>query len=148
VRAINGERLKAGYAMDKKIILEVQGICLSFGGLKALDEVSFCVERGEILAIIGPNGAGKTCCLNCINGFYHPERGEIYFDGQQINKLPAYRIAKIGIARTFQNIELYGGLTTLDNLLAARHIHFRTNILEKHSTLGEDGEKKPNIESG
>ena len=131
-----GTRLKGEYSMDKENILEVQGIYLSFGGLKALDDVSFCARKGEIIAIIGPNGAGKTCCLNCINGFYHPERGRIYFDGQQINELPAHRIAEIGIARTFQNIELYGGLTTLDNLMAARHTHFRVNVFEQALYFG------------
>jgi branched-chain amino acid transport system ATP-binding protein len=83
------------------------------------------VEKPEILAIIGPNGAGKTCILNCVNGFYRPQSGSIVFRGQDITRSPAHKIAKLGIARTFQNIELYSGMSVLDNLMAARHIHYK-----------------------
>jgi len=101
-------------------LLQVDMISLNFGGLTALDQVSFGVREGEILGIIGPNGAGKTCILNCINRFYIPSKGEIYFKGQRLSELRTHEIAKLGIARTFQNIELYTGMTSLDNLLAAK----------------------------
>lgn len=109
--------------------LEVRNLHLNFGGVKALNGVSFHVNDGEILSIIGPNGAGKTCLINCISGFYKPQRGEVIFQGKEITRLPAYKIAKLGISRTFQNIELYTGLNTLDNLMAARHIHLKRGAL-------------------
>lgn len=108
--------------------IAVNDVTLRFGGLSALENISLEVKGGEILSIIGPNGAGKTCLLNCINGFYHPQQGEIYFDDQKITRLEPNRIAKLGISRTFQNICLYTGLTTLDNLMAGRHIHMNTGI--------------------
>jgi branched-chain amino acid transport system ATP-binding protein len=114
---------------EKRHPLEVRDIHLNFGGVKALNGVSFHVNDGEILAIIGPNGAGKTCLINCISGFYKPQRGEIVFQGKEITRLPAYKIAELGISRTFQNIELYTGLNTLDNLMAARHIHLKRGAL-------------------
>jgi len=91
--------------------------------------VSTEVNRGEILAIIGPNGAGKTCLLNCINGFYQPQAGRIFFHGKDLTHLKPHKIAKMGIARTFQNIELFTGLTTLDNLMAARHMLMKRGTL-------------------
>lgn len=103
-------------------ILRVVNVYLRFGGLQALSGVSVDVRAGEILAIIGPNGAGKSCLLNCINGFYRPHSGKIFLEGQEITRLPSHKIAQMGISRTFQNIELYSGMTTLDNLMAARHI--------------------------
>lgn len=109
--------------------LSVENLYLSFGGISALTDVSFEVYEGEILAVIGPNGAGKTSSLNCINGFYRPDRGRIIFEGQDITHLPAYKIAQMGIARTFQNIALYTGLNTLDNLMAARHVHMKHGML-------------------
>lgn len=115
--------------MDKKVKLTIDNIELKFGGVQALSCVSLEVREGEILGIIGPNGAGKTCILNCINRFYRPQKGDIYFEGERITHLPPYKIAKLGIARTFQNIELYTGLSALDNLMAARHIHMRHGAL-------------------
>ena len=109
--------------------LKIQEITLVFGGISALNDISFEVQPGEILAIIGPNGAGKTSLLNCINNFYHPEKGDIFFNGHNLTKLPPYKIAKLGIARTFQNTALYTGLSTLDNLMAARHIHMQSGLL-------------------
>jgi branched-chain amino acid transport system ATP-binding protein len=114
---------------EKRHPLEVRDLHLNFGGVKALNGVSFHVNDGEILAIIGPNGAGKTCLINCISGFYKPQRGEIVFQGKEITRLPPYKIAELGISRTFQNIELYSGLNTLDNLMAARHIHLKRGAL-------------------
>ncbi len=109
--------------------LVIDNIYLSFGGLSALSGVSFEVRQGEILALIGPNGAGKTSVLNTINGFYRPDRGHIWFDGRDLTRLPSHEIAKLGISRTFQNIALYTGMTTLDNLMAARHVHMKHGML-------------------
>jgi len=103
--------------------LTLQQLSLSFGGVRALTDVSLDIKEGEILSIIGPNGAGKTCILNCINGFYRPQKGNIHFDGQNITRMPSHKIAKLGIARTFQNIELFTGLSVQDNLLAGRHFY-------------------------
>ena len=110
--------------------LSARNVTLSFGGLQALNGVSFDVHPGEILAIIGPNGAGKTSLLNCINGFYRPDSGSILFESHEVTRTPAHKIASLGIARTFQSTALYTGLSTLDNLLAARHIHMRANMLQ------------------
>lgn len=109
--------------------LLIENISLGFGSLKALDNVSFRVERNEILSIIGPNGAGKTTLLNCISGYYKPQQGNLSFGGVDLGKLTIHQRTKLGIARTFQNVELFNGLTTLDNILAARHIHFNAGIL-------------------
>lgn len=109
--------------------LHVQDISLSFGGIRALQGVDFKVNDGEILAVIGPNGAGKTSLINSINGFYRPQTGNIIFEDRNISELPPYRRAQLGISRTFQNIALYTNMTALDNLMAARHIHMRSNML-------------------
>ncbi len=109
-------------------LLEVKGITLTFGGVAALNGISLEVQGSEILAIIGPNGAGKTCLLNCINGFYRPQEGEVFFDGEKISGLPVHKIAKLGIARVFQGIQLYGDLDTVGNLMAARHVHISYNV--------------------
>lgn len=98
--------------------------------MAALTGVSFTVQQGEIRAIIGPNGAGKTSMLNCISGFYRPQEGQILYKGHDLTKTPTHQIASLGIARTFQNIALYTGLSALDNLMAARHIHMRQNGLQ------------------
>jgi branched-chain amino acid transport system ATP-binding protein len=109
--------------------LKAEDICLNFGGVAALSGVSFDVREGEMLAIIGPNGAGKTSVLNCVNGFYRPQKGKILFEDRNIYHLPPHQIAKLGIGRTFQNIELFTGLSVLDNLMAARHIHLKRGAL-------------------
>ena len=111
-------------------ILEITNISLNFGGVQALIDVSLDVKKGEVLAIIGPNGAGKTCLLNCINGFYRAQQGNVYFEGQRITKTASHKIAELGIARTFQQIELYTHLSAQDNLMAGRHIHFKTGIID------------------
>ena len=110
-------------------VLSVNGLNLSFGGLKAIDDVDFQVFGRELLAIIGPNGAGKTSLLNCINGFYRPQSGTIDFHGKAIHSLQPHSIAKLGVSRTFQNIELYTGLNVLENLMAARHVHMKRGAL-------------------
>ncbi len=110
-------------------MMRLQSLHLTFGGLSALAGVSFEIKQGEILALIGPNGAGKTSLLNCINGFYRPQKGSIYFGDQDLTKLSPHKIAHLGISRTFQNIELYTGMTTLDNLMAGRHVHMKQGML-------------------
>lgn len=110
-------------------IFSVNQVALSFGHLRALSGITFEIEKPEIVAIVGPNGAGKTCLLNCINGFYRPQSGSIYFQGVNVTHRPTHERTRLGIARTFQNIELFNGLTTLDNLLAARHLHFKSGVL-------------------
>lgn len=115
--------------LAKAITLRIEDVNLSFGGLKALTDINLDIREGEILAIIGPNGAGKTCILNCVSGFYHPDTGRILFESQDISTLPAHKRAQLGISRTFQNIELYAGMSTLDNLMAARHVYFKRGFL-------------------
>jgi len=112
---------------EYQLILE--DLSLTFGGINALSGVSTGVKPGEIFAIIGPNGAGKTCLLNCINRFYHPEEGRIFFEGRDITRIKPHKIAGLGIARTFQNVELFGHMTVLDNIKLGRHIHLNSGFL-------------------
>lgn len=114
---------------SSKTLLNVENLTLSFGGTAVLNNVSFNVREGEIRAIIGPNGAGKTSILNCISGFYRPQEGRVMFHNTDLTKTAPYKIAPLGVARTFQNIALYTGLSTLDNLMAARHIHMKQTAL-------------------
>jgi len=109
--------------------LAVEDIYLSFGGLQALSGVSTGVRKGQIFSIIGPNGAGKTCLLNCINSFYRPEEGRIIFEGRDITRMKPHKIASLGIARTFQNVELFAHMTVIDNIKLGRHIHLRSDFL-------------------
>jgi branched-chain amino acid transport system ATP-binding protein len=110
------------------IVLEVKNLKLNFGAVQALAEVSLEVKEHEILAIIGPNGAGKTSLLNCINGFYRPGEGQVIFQGKDITRSSPHSIAQLGISRTFQNIQLYTGLTALDNIMAGRHLFFQRGM--------------------
>lgn len=103
--------------------LEVKNLSLSFGGIKAISDFDLTVHTGELVAVIGPNGAGKTSLLNCITGFYRPQKGSIVFNGQDITNLPTHHLIHVGIGRTFQNIELFPGMTVLSNMLLARHNH-------------------------
>ena len=112
-----------------EIQLKVEDIHLSFGGLKVLAGGSTSVKRGEIFSIIGPNGAGKTSLLNCINRFYTPDRGKIIFEGQDILKLKPHQLAALGIARTFQNVELFKHMTVVDNIKLGHHVHLRSGFL-------------------
>jgi len=114
---------------EGKARLRIDNLLLSFGGVSALADVSMEIRDKEILAVIGPNGAGKTALLNCINGFYKPQKGEISFDGRKITRMRPDKLAKLGIARTFQNIELYTGLSTQDNIMAARHALMRKSFV-------------------
>ncbi len=108
--------------------LSVEGLTMRFGGLTALDDVSFEVERGSIFSIIGPNGSGKSTAFNCVSGIYRPSAGTIRFDGEVVSGRAPHRIARRGIARTFQNLELLGSETTIDNLMLGRHLHMRTGL--------------------
>ncbi len=119
-----------------EILIRIENLFLAFGGVKALSDISIDIRAGEILAIIGPNGAGKTCVLNCINGFYKPQKGEIYFQNQRITRIRPDKAARLGLARTFQNIELYSGLSTLDNIMAARHVLMHQNFLSSALYFG------------
>ncbi|MCI4660706.1 MAG: ABC transporter ATP-binding protein [Neomegalonema sp.] len=110
------------------VVLEVKNITLRFGGVVAIKDISFDIRKGEIRAIIGPNGAGKSSMLNVINGFYHPQEGEIWFNGARRKPMKPYEIAKQGIARTFQNIALFKGMSTLDNIMTGRLTKMHTNI--------------------
>jgi branched-chain amino acid transport system ATP-binding protein len=110
------------------IQLEIREVSKTFGGVQAVSRVSIDVPRGEMLAIIGPNGAGKTTVLNMVSGFYHPNAGRIVLDGRDVTDLPPNRIAALGIARTFQNIALFKGMTVLDNLMLGRHVRMRSGV--------------------
>src|SRR5437773_574 len=112
-----------------KILLQLEHVSLSFGGVKALRDVSFDIRKGEIRAIIGPNGAGKTSMLNVINGFYHPQQGVITFKGQRRHDMRPYLAASQGIARTFQNVALFKGMSTLDNIMTGRTLKMRRGVL-------------------
>jgi len=110
-------------------LLEVKEVSKDFGGVRALNFVNLEVNQGEIVAIIGPNGAGKTTLVNCINKVYPFETGEIFFNGTDISKLPSHKVASLGIARTFQNIALFKGMTVLDNIMLGAHARMKTGVL-------------------
>jgi branched-chain amino acid transport system ATP-binding protein len=114
--------------MTNDRFFSIQNLSISFGGLMAVDNVSFDVSPGSIFSIIGPNGAGKTTIFNCISGLYSPDSGKIIFQGTNIIGLKPHNIARKGIARTFQNIELFSRMTTMENLMLGRHIHMKTGI--------------------
>lgn len=115
----------------------VQNLTISFGGVTALSNVSLEVNEGEILSVIGPNGAGKTTLFNCISRLYNPDRGKITFQGQDIMKLKAHEISRLGIARTFQNIELFTNMTVIENILLGRYIFGRSGLLSQAIFYGK-----------
>jgi branched-chain amino acid transport system ATP-binding protein len=117
-----------GEVGKEDILLEVRNVSLRFGGVKAISDVSFDIRKGEIRAIIGPNGAGKTSMLNVINGFYHPNEGAIVFKGEARRRMRPHRAAAGGIARTFQNVALFRGMTTLDNIMSGRSLKMHRNF--------------------
>jgi branched-chain amino acid transport system ATP-binding protein len=123
-----GENDDAQAGRDQAAALSVEGLSLSFGGIRALRDVSFDVAPGTITALIGPNGAGKTSMFNCISGFYRPSTGRIVMDGRALGRVHAPERAKLGFARTCQNIALFRGMTVLDNIKLGRHAHLKTNI--------------------
>jgi branched-chain amino acid transport system ATP-binding protein len=125
--------------MERKIgetLLSVDHISLSFGGVKALTDISFSIREKEVFAIIGPNGAGKTSMLNVINGFYHPQEGEITYKGVHRKQMKSHEAAVQGIARTFQNVALFKGMSTLDNIMTGRIIRMKRNIFWQAMYLG------------
>ena len=119
-----------------EVILDLQNISLRFGGVKALTVISFNIREHEIRAIIGPNGAGKSSMLNVINGVYHPQEGKIMFRGQQRQKMEPHMAAQQGIARTFQNIALFKGMSVLDNIMTGRNLKMKSNIFQQALWLG------------
>jgi branched-chain amino acid transport system ATP-binding protein len=128
-RAMAGEEALHGY-------LQVEDVHLSFGGVTALSGVGFHIERSEISSIIGPNGAGKTSMLNVISGFYRPSRGRIVFEGKDRTRLRADEVARLGFARTFQNIALFRGMSTLDNIMTGRNMKMRANLFQQALRIG------------
>ncbi len=120
--------ISAENRISDEILLKADNVSLSFGGVKAIQNVSFDIRRGEIRAIIGPNGAGKTSMLNSINGFYHPQEGTITYLGQTRRRMRPYIAATQGIARTFQNVALFRGMSTLDNIISGRTLKMKTGL--------------------
>ena len=118
------------------IILDVKNISLSFGGVKALTDISFDVREHEVRAIIGPNGAGKSSMLNCINGVYTPQQGTITFRGQTFDQMNSRQVAEMGVARTFQNLALFKGMSVIDNIMTGRNLKMTTNIFQQAIRLG------------
>jgi branched-chain amino acid transport system ATP-binding protein len=145
MRAPSGRDIAAG-----EVLLAVENISLAFGGVKAISDVSFDIRRGEIRAIIGPNGAGKTSLLNVINGFYHPQQGRITFKGRPRSAMRPYEAALGGIARTFQNVALFKGMTALDNIMAGRALKMRRGffwqLLWIGPALAEEIEQRRRVE--
>jgi len=127
-----------------EILLKVENIHMTFGKVQALIGVNLEVKRGEIHSIIGPNGAGKTVLMNCISGLYKPQKGDIYYKGERINHLRPYQRAQLGIGRTFQKIELFKGMTVLDNIRLGRHIFLKSGIISGSIYVGKT--KKEELE--
>ena len=145
MRAPSGSEIAVG-----NVLLSVENVSLSFGGVKAVSNVSFDIRKAEIRAIIGPNGAGKTSMLNIINGFYQPQEGQITFKGETRAKMRPYDAANGGIARTFQNVALFRGMTALDNIMAGRTLKMRRNflwqLLRHGPALAEEIEHRHRVE--
>lgn len=135
---------------SEEVLLELQDVSMYFGKVTALSEVSLQIRKGEIHSVIGPNGAGKTVMMNCISGVYRPQKGEVRYRGKVINHLRPYERAKLGISRTFQKVEVFGGMTVLDNIRLGRHIHMKSGILSgaiyKGKTAREEIEHRKFIE--
>jgi branched-chain amino acid transport system ATP-binding protein len=149
---VSTERGFEGMDEAREVAVKVRDISLSFGGVKALADVSFDVRKGEILAIIGPNGAGKTSMLNCINGFYHADKsGSIVYKDKELLGMKTYDIARLSVARVFQGIQTYGGMTTLDNLMTGMHLTLNYGVLASYfyfwsKAKKEEMEKRRKIE--
>jgi branched-chain amino acid transport system ATP-binding protein len=118
------------------VILKVDNISLAFGGVKALTDISFDVREHEVRAIIGPNGAGKSSMLNCINGVYIPQQGQITFKGQTFSHMNSRQVAEMGVARTFQNLALFKGMSVLDNIMSGRNLHIKSNLFAQALRFG------------
>jgi branched-chain amino acid transport system ATP-binding protein len=148
--AVAPARTAASKQAAPEVLLDVKNVSLSFGGVQAIKDVSFNIHKGEIRAIIGPNGAGKTSMLNVINGFYHPQVGEITFKGETRSAMRPYVAASQGIARTFQNVALFRGMSTLDNIMSGRtlkmHKNFFWQMLRFGPALDEEIEHRHKVE--
>ena len=127
----------ANEVKEGDVILKLENIHMAFGKVQALNGVDLEVRKGEIHSIIGPNGAGKTVMMNCINGLYRPQKGNIYFKGERISGFSPHKRAELGIGRTFQKLELYGGMTVLDNIRMGSHIHLKSGILSGSIYVGK-----------
>ena len=140
-----GSKVSAG-----DVLLSVENVSLAFGGVKAISDVSFDIRKGEIRAIIGPNGAGKTSMLNVINGFYHPQQGRISFEGKTRSRMRPFEAAGGGIARTFQNVALFRGMTALDNIMVGRTLKMRRGffwqLLRHGPAMTEEVEHRARVE--
>jgi branched-chain amino acid transport system ATP-binding protein len=119
-----------------EVILDIRNISLSFGGVRALSDISFDVREHEVRAIIGPNGAGKSSMLNCINGVYQPQQGSITFRGRTFKHMNSRQVAEMGVARTFQNLALFKGMSVLDNIMTGRNLHMTCNLLLQALRIG------------
>jgi branched-chain amino acid transport system ATP-binding protein len=128
---------KSNEHKEQNVLLEIEDIHMSFGKVLALADVSLKIRKGDIHSVIGPNGAGKTVMMNCINGIYRPQKGNIYYKQQKINSLKPFERAKLGISRTFQKVEVFGGMTVLDNIRLGRHLHFKSGITSGSIYLGK-----------
>ena len=133
-----------------EVILDVKGISLRFGGVKALSDISFDVREHELRAIIGPNGAGKSSMLNCINGVYAPQEGSITFRGQSFTHMNSRQVAEMGVARTFQNLALFKGMSVLDNIMSGRNLRMKTNLFQQAIRWGaaerEESQHRESVE--
>ncbi len=127
---------------EQDVLLELEDIHMSFGKVLALVGISLKIRKGEIHSIIGPNGAGKTVMMNCINGLYRPQKGNIYYKQKKINNLKPYKRATLGIARTFQKVEVFGGMTVLDNIRLGRHIHFQSGVTSGTLYIGKTAKEE------
>lgn len=132
------------------VVLEMRNITLRFGGVEAIKDISFDIREGEIRAIIGPNGAGKSSMLNVISGFYNPQEGDVYYKGYKRPKMRPYNVARMGIARTFQNIALFEGMSVLDNIMTGRLNHMKSGFLSQALWWGgaarEEAEHRAKVE--
>jgi branched-chain amino acid transport system ATP-binding protein len=128
--------------LSDDVLLEIEDISMFFGKVCALNGISLKVRRGEIHSVIGPNGAGKTVMMNCISGLYKPQKGNIYYKGQKINHLRPHARAKLGMSRTFQKVEVFGGMTVLDNIRLGRHIHMNAGIVSSALYLGKTAKEE------
>jgi branched-chain amino acid transport system ATP-binding protein len=122
---------------ETDVLLEIKDLHMYFGKVRALQSIDLKIRKGEIHSVIGPNGAGKTVMMNCINGLYSPQKGTILFEGRKINRLRPYQRAALGMARTFQKVEVFGGMTVLDNIRLGRHLHYKSGIFAGSIYLGK-----------
>ena len=131
MNALTGNYTTADGRKIGGVVMEMKNITLKFGGVTAINDISFDVHEGEIRAIIGPNGAGKSSMLNVISGFYHPQEGEVWFRGERRPAMKPYEVARQGVARTFQNIALFDGMSTLDNIMTGRLTHMKAPMWQQ-----------------